>query len=157
MRDKLKQIGEKAKETITSAAVLVGDLNGDGKVDEEDARIAAEWAKSAASSIADEAARLGKDVVRSEMTRDAATGAVIGAVAAIPLPVVGSMAGAIVGAGVGVYKNLCRKEGSDSAAAKASASERDIHSELIKLAELREKSIITDAEFEAEKKKILKS
>jgi hypothetical protein len=45
MFDKLKSLARKAKDAVSSTAVLVGDLNGDGKVDGEDARIAAEWAK----------------------------------------------------------------------------------------------------------------
>jgi hypothetical protein len=44
MFDKLKRLTGKAKDAASVATILVGDLNGDGKVDEEDARIAAEWA-----------------------------------------------------------------------------------------------------------------
>jgi len=156
MFDKLKRFGEKAKEVTSSAAVLVGDLNGDGKVDEADARIAAEWAKKTASAIGAEAGRLGKEAARSEMAKDAAAGAAVGAVVAIPVPVIGPLAGAAIGAGVGVYKNLTKKPSSAGALGSPEISP-DVHAELLKLDELRQKGIITEAEFEAEKKRLLDS
>ncbi|MEP6868964.1 MAG: hypothetical protein ABJA20_10650 [Novosphingobium sp.] len=55
------------------AAVLVGDLNGDGKVDEEDARIARDHAVK------------GLSVVRAPLTKDVATYAAVGAAIALPL------------------------------------------------------------------------
>jgi hypothetical protein len=42
-----------------------------------------------------------------------------------------------------------------SGAAKAQAAPKDVYSELIKLDDLRKKGIISDAEFEARKTKIL--
>jgi uncharacterized protein YaaW (UPF0174 family) len=67
MFDKLKKIGEKAKNAISSTAVLVGDLNGDGKVDAEDARIAAEWAKNKSASIGLDVSKLGREPRRSDL------------------------------------------------------------------------------------------
>ncbi|MBU3945567.1 MAG: hypothetical protein KJ900_08665 [Proteobacteria bacterium] len=58
MFDKLKSLARKAKDTVSSTAVLIGDLNGDGKVDEEDARIAAEWTKKTSNSLCDEVGKL---------------------------------------------------------------------------------------------------
>lgn len=155
MFEKIKKLGEKAKDTISATATLVGDLNGDGKVDEQDARIAAEWAKKTATSIGDEAAKLGKHAMRSDLAKDAATGAAIGAAVAIPVPVVGPMAGAVVGAGLGVYKNLSRKPSTASAALGVSDNKPDIHAELLKLDELYQKNILSKEEFEAQKKIIL--
>ena len=153
--DKLRELGQKAKDAISSAAVFVGDLNGDGKVDEEDARIAAAWAKKTATSIGDEASRLGKEALRSDLAKDAASGAAIGAVIAVPVPVIGPMAGAAIGAGVGVYKNLTKKANPATSAIAESGAKVDIHAELLKLDDLRQKGIISVAEFEAQKKKIL--
>lgn len=152
MLDKFKKVVGNAKDKIASAATMVGDLNGDGKVDEEDARIAAEWTKNAASTIGQEAARLGKEVVRSDMAKDAATGAAIGAAVAVPVPVIGPMAGAVIGAGLGVYKNMTKKGSAD---AKPLEAKFDIHAELLKLDDLRQKNIINEVEFEAKKKQIL--
>ena len=61
MLEKLKKAGVAARDAMAKAAVLVGDLNGDGKVNEEDARIATEWAKRKAVSVGNEAAKLGKE------------------------------------------------------------------------------------------------
>lgn len=155
MFDKLKQLGEKAKNAISSTAVLVGDLNGDGKVDAEDARIAAEWAKKTATSIGDEASKLGKEAMRSDLAKDAAAGAAVGAVVAVPVPIIGPLAGAAIGAGVGVYKNLNQKGQPTSSVTRESSQSKDVHAELLKLDDLRQKNIISDAEFEDEKKKIL--
>ena len=156
MLDKLKNLAEKASNAVSSAAVLVGDLNGDGKVDEEDVRIAAEWAKKKASSISDEVGRLGKEALRSDMAKDAAAGAAVGAAVAVPVPVIGPIAGAAIGAGVGVYKNLTKKSSSTGAVGRPEMSP-DVHAELLKLDDLRQKRILTEAEFDAQKKVLLSS
>ena len=154
MFDKLKSLAKEAKDAASSATVLIGDLNGDGKVDEEDARIAAEWAKKTANSIGDEASRLGKEVMRSDLAKDAASGAAIGAVIAVPIPVFGPMAGAVIGAGLGVFKNFTKKGQPAPVIIDRTSIPKDIYAELLKLDELKQKNIITDAEFEVQKKKI---
>lgn len=158
MFDKLKKFAETAKTTASSTAVLIGDLNGDGKVDEEDARIAANWAKKKAGQVGNEAAKIGKEAVHSDMAKDAAAGAAIGAAIAIPIPVIGPAFGAVVGAGLGVYKNLTKK--GSPAIASTQVLDRpalitDLHAELIKLEDLRIKQILTDDEFLIEKKRLL--
>ena len=155
MFDKIKRFAGRAKDSMATAAVAIGDLNGDGKVDEQDAKIAADWAKKRAGSVADEAGRLGKEAMRSDMVKDAAAGAAIGAVVAIPLPVVGPLAGAAVGAGFGVYKNLTKK-GTPASPTKALPLV-DTHAQLLKLADLRDKGILNEAGFESQKRKLLSS
>jgi hypothetical protein len=155
MFEKLKGLAGKAKNAVSSTAVLVGDLNGDGKVDEEDARIAAEWAKKTATSFGKEASRLGKEAIRSDLAKDAASGAAVGAVVAIPVPIIGPMAGAVVGAGLGVYKNLTKKNQPAPVTISPATVTKDVYAELTKLNDLRQKNIISEAEFEAQKKKIL--
>ena len=158
MLDRLKDLAQKAKNAVTSAAVLVGDLNGDGKVDEEDARVAAGWAKRTAVSVGDEAARLGREVARSDMAKDAAAGAAVGAVVAIPVPIIGPRAGAAIGASIGVYKNLTKK-GQPASLGHTNQKEPeliiDLHAALIKIEDLRQKGILTDDEFKDEKLKLL--
>jgi hypothetical protein len=112
-RKRIKAAGEKvavaaryAGKKISKAAVVVGDLNNDGKVDQEDARIAAAKAKVLGSKAADGAGRFMKEARKHDMVKDAAAGAAIGAVAAMPLPVIGPAAGAAVGAIAGVVKNV---------------------------------------------------
>ena len=155
MWEKIKSLGEKAKETISSTAVVVGDLNGDGKVDEEDARIAASWIRNTAESIGDEASRLGKEAMRSDLAKDAASGAAIGAVIAVPVPIIGPLAGAAIGAGFGVYKNLTKKNQPSPMGLDHTAAPKDFHTELLKLDDLKQKGILSESEFEIQKKKIL--
>jgi TPR repeat protein len=152
MRKKLKQFGEAAQKGVGAAAVLVGDLNGDGKVDAQDAQIAAEWAKRQAIGLGSEAARLGKAALRSDLAKDSATGAAIGAAIAIPVPLIGPAAGAAIGATIGAYRNLSGNKGlSNMDVAKPS----DIHADLLKLQDLREKGILSEEEFQREKIKLL--
>lgn len=87
------------------------------------------------------------------MAKDAAAGAAIGAVVAIPVPVIGPVAGAVVGAGLGVYKNLTKR--GDQAQKAPTHSAPDLHGQLLKLADLRDKGILSEAEFEAQKRKVL--
>jgi hypothetical protein len=101
-----KVVGKVAKTT----AVLVGDLNGDGKVDIEDAKIAAERTKKAAGMIADESVKLGKEVMKSELVKNVAPYAAIGAAIAVPIPIIGPAIGAAIGAGLGLYKDATKKK-----------------------------------------------
>ena len=91
---------------VKDAAAFAGDLNRDGKIDHEDARIAAGKAKKVASATAVGVGKLGKEVLRHDMGKDAAAGAAIGAVVGVPIPIVGPVAGAAVGAIAGVIKNV---------------------------------------------------
>lgn len=155
MLDKLKKLAKKAKNAASSTAVVVGDLNGDGKVDQEDMDIAAAWARKAASSVGDEAVKLGKNALQSDMVKDAAAGAVVGAVVAIPLPLAGPPIGAALGATLGVYKNLTHRSSAAPQSKGQPGSIRDPYAELLKLDDLRKKGIVSDAEFEVQKKKLL--
>jgi hypothetical protein len=154
MLEKLRQAGNAAKDALTKTTVLLTDLNGDGKVDEADARIAAEWTKKQAASLGNEAARLGKEAARSGLAKDAATGAAVGAAIAIPVPVIGPVLGAAIGASIGAYRNLTGKSTSSGV---TQAKSQDSHAELLKLQDLREKSVLTEEEFQREKKRVLEN
>lgn len=104
----VKKVAINANEVASVVAVQVGDLNGDGKVDMEDLKVAMGIAKGAAISATNEAVRIGKEALKSDMVKDAAAGAAVGAAVAIPVPIIGPIAGAAVGAGIGVYKNLTK-------------------------------------------------
>lgn len=95
-----------AGEFRSAAYLAVGDLNGDGKVDEEDWKIARAAAGRAASGVAREAGELGKAVARHEITKDAAAGAAVGALIAIPVPIIGPIGGAAAGAVVGLTRGV---------------------------------------------------
>ena len=105
-REKVAGAARSTGSFVKDAAVFVGDLNRDGKVDQEDARIAAGKAKKVASATAVGAGKLGKEVLQHDMGKDAAAGAAIGAVVGVPIPIVGPVAGAAVGAIAGVIKNV---------------------------------------------------
>lgn len=155
MNEKFMNLVGKVKETISSTANLIGDLNGDGKVDIEDAKIAAEWAKKTANAAGDEAVKLGKHAMQSDMVKDAAAGATVGAAIAVPVPVIGPLAGAAIGAGLGMYKNIIKKDSGTHPVKETPLASKDIHAELLKFDELRQKGIITETEFENQKMKLL--
>jgi hypothetical protein len=106
---------------LGKAAVLTGDLNKDGKVDQEDAKIAGAKARRITSKAAETAGALARKASKHDMVKDAAAGAAIGAAVGIPVPVIGPVAGATVGAIAGVAKNL-RSAGKRGPAAKKSKS-----------------------------------
>jgi len=105
-REKIAGAARSTGKIVKDAAVFAGDLNRDGKVDQQDARIAAGKAKKVASATAAGAGKLGKKVLQHDMGKDAAAGAAIGAVVGAPIPIVGPVAGATVGAIAGVVKNV---------------------------------------------------
>ncbi len=102
---------DSAGNALGALGVLVGDLNGDGKVDFEDAKIAAAKVKAVAGAAASELGQLGKNALQSKLVQDAAAGAVVGDVLAsvIPIPIVSTVTGATVGAALGAYKSIGKK------------------------------------------------
>ena len=68
-----------AGNALGALGVLVGDLNGDGKVDFEDAKIAAAKVREVAGAAAAELGQLGKSALQSRLVQDAAAGAALGA------------------------------------------------------------------------------
>jgi hypothetical protein len=89
-------------------ATQIGDLNGDGKIDAEDWKIATDNAKKFAIAATDEAGKLGKAALRSDLAKDAAAGAAVGAVIAVPITIICPIAGATVGSILGAYKNFTK-------------------------------------------------
>jgi hypothetical protein len=156
LRRKATKLSENVASIAGQAAVLVGDLNGDGKVDEQDAKIARDHAAQALSVATNEAGRLAKSVARAPLTKDVATYAAAGAVIAIPIPFVGSAIGAAVGAGLGLWRNMTRHETLVASSPETSAPPTDPITELERLHGLKEKGVITDDDFLAQKRKILK-
>ena len=163
-----KDIAAHTADQVSSAtkrtAILLGDVNGDGKVDEEDLKIAVAKGKVVIQSAADEVGAMAKGVARSELVRDVTSAAAVGAVIAVPIPLVGPMAGAVVGGTLGAYKNLKSPSSrrfepvipeSGGAAPVPVYKDPDIYEKLIKFDDLRKKGILTDAEFEEQKKRLL--
>ena len=63
--DSIKEAAKKTSETLSSA------------VEHEDTQAAIEWAKKTANTAADEAVKLGQEVARSDLAKDAPTGAAV--------------------------------------------------------------------------------
>lgn len=107
--------GQSVKDAAASAknigglvANQIGDLNGDGKIDAEDFKIAVGRAKQIASAVGDETAKLGKNALQSDLVKEAAAGALVGGVVASVVPVLGTATGAAVGAAIGAYKHITK-------------------------------------------------
>lgn len=134
--------------------------------DHKNTKAAIEWSKQTGTELVNQATDLGNGVLHSDLGKAATKGAAIGAVAAIPIPVIGPIAGAIVGAGIGGYLNLKHGVGGTSPDAVTSDQEmaptehgqstESIISDLKKLDDLRQGGILTDAEFQEQKNKLLK-
>ncbi len=133
-------------------------------VEHENTKATVAWTKEAARTAADEAVKLGKIVANSDMGKDAGRGAAIGAVVAVPIPLLGPVIGAVLGAGIGVamgMKSGGAKSSAPSVAPSAppsvapSAPDIDIHKRFIDLDDLRQKGILTQEEFDVEKRKLL--
>jgi hypothetical protein len=155
MKDKLAALAQRAKDTATEAARQTTQFVQAHAPTEEDLAHARARVLAAGRAASAAAAELRKDMAQSKTFQDGAKGAAVGAVVAIPVPVVGPIIGAAIGAGVGVY--LGRKPGHGTGGSSPQAQPKDLHDELLKLDALRQKGLLTDSEFEAQKAKLLKS
>ena len=95
-------VAGKANKISQTAITSLTDLNGDGKVDAEDLKIALEKAKSIGSEVAEQTGKLAKGATDHPMVKDAAAGALVGGAIASVIPLIGSATGAAVGAVIGV-------------------------------------------------------
>jgi len=113
LKDKLKRatnsvasvaanVADKANRVAKTTMTTLTDLNGDGKVDAEDLKIALEKAKSIGSEVAEQTGKLAKGATDHPMVKDAAAGALVGGAIASVIPLIGSATGAAVGAVLGV-------------------------------------------------------
>lgn len=107
--------GQSVKSAATSAKNIgglvthqIGDLNGDGKIDAEDFKIAVGRAKQIACAVGDETVKLGKSAMQSNLVKEAAAGALVGGAIASVVPVLGTATGAVVGATLAAYKNITK-------------------------------------------------
>jgi len=100
-----------ASQSLSTIATAALDQNGDGELNQEDLKLATEkcvaLAKEAAKEIA--SSSLAKEIVTSSLVKDTASLAAVGAFIAIPVPLIGPMAGAAIGATLGAYKHFTKK------------------------------------------------
>ena len=150
MREKFEKLASRAKTAagqVTDAATKVAQ--------HPNTKAAANRAKQMATEAANQVADQVQQVSKSQIAKDAATGAAIGAVVAVPVPVVGPMFGAMVGGGIGAVISLKRAWSSPPTAGEATAP-FDFHKAMTELEDLRQKGILSQAEFDARKKKLLR-
>ena len=166
MKDKLSQMAFKAGQAASAAARKTADYVQTHKPTEQDLAQAKAMALKAGRAAADETMALGKEVAQSKTFKDAAKGAGVGAVAAIPIPLIGPAVGAVIGAGAGIYLGSRSRPQAQPQALSPSppqtvlidveaAPPKDLYAELLKLGELREKGLLTNEEFEVQKQKLL--
>lgn len=72
-------------------------------------KIATANAKKFAIAATDEAGRLGKAALQSDLAKDTVSAAAVRAVIAVRVPLIGPVLGATVGAILGAYKNFTKK------------------------------------------------
>lgn len=155
INEKFKEFARKAKATATAAAKRTTEFVQTHVPPDEELSRAKARIVQVGKAVGDSAAEFGKDVAQSKTFQDGAKGAAVGAVVAVPLPVVGPVIGAVVGAGIGVY--LGHKTNTSSQTSALPGPPKDLHDELLKLDALRQRGLLTDAEFDAQKRKLLKS
>ena len=101
-------VASKANKVTQIAITTLTDLNGDGKVDAEDLKIALEKAKAIGSEVAEQTGKLAKGATDHPMVKDAAAGALVGGAIGAVLPVVGTAVGAPIGAAFSVVSGRNR-------------------------------------------------
>lgn len=170
MKEKLSQMAFKAGRAVSAAANKTADYVQTHKPTGQDFAQAKAVALKAGKAVAGETVALGKEVTQSKTFKDAAKGAGVGALAAIPIPIIGPAVGAVIGAGAGIYLGSRNQPHAQSTALPPSApvphyqpvltdvvpeQPKDLYVELLKLDELRQKGLLTNEEFEVQKQKLL--
>lgn len=148
MANKLKELSVKAKESLKEFS------------EHKDTKAAAKWTKETSIEVGERAKKFSK----TELGKQMLIPAVIGAVIAIPIPVIGPIFGFLAGAAWGYYNYISKSKTLDivspEGAAKGSdarAVEKDLFAELAKLDVLRRSGTLSEAEFAAAKDALLKS
>ena len=150
MKDKFTEIAHKVQTTATSVAKQTQDFVQAHATEEN-----VERAKAMAPQAGNAAVEFSKEITQTKIFQDAAKGAAVGALVTVPIPLIGPVAGGIFGGAAGVIMGL--KGGSKEEAVRLPPQvTKDLHDQLIKLNSLRQQNLLTDTEFQEQKKKLLK-
>lgn len=150
MKEKLAGIARKAQTTATNIAKQTRDFVQTHATEEN-----MDHAKAMALQAGNAAVEFSKEIAQTKFFQDAAKGAAVGALVAVPIPFVGPVAGGIFGGAAGAIMGL--NGGSKEETIRLPPQgPKDLHDELVKLNSLRQQDLLTDAEFQEQKKKILK-
>ena len=140
-----KTVSEKAKGSFNKFA------------EREDTKATAKWAKDTSIKAGDSAKKFSKTQLGKQMLIPA----VIGAVLAIPIPIIGPVFGALVGAAWGYYNYMSKNQtididGSGVTKNADKPNHKDIFTELAKLDILRRSGALSEDEFTAAKEQLLR-
>jgi hypothetical protein len=152
MKEKLVNVARRARESGAAAAQRTSEFVKEHAPSREQVDKAKQVAVETGQVVGDSALEAGKEVVRSKTFRNATIGAVIGAVVAMPVPFVGPLIGSILGAAIGAL--LGGKAGENSGP-RVPAPPTDLYEELRKLDAAKREGLLTEAEFEKQKRKLL--
>lgn len=103
-------MAETTKQTASTVATTVLDQNGDGKVDQEDVRILTEKGIALTKIGGIEVAKAVKSIASSDLIKESAAAAAVGAAIAIPVPIIGPATGALIGGATGAYLHIKNKK-----------------------------------------------
>ncbi len=148
MKDQMRKFMSDAADAATDAARKTSKAVETHLPNQEQTAKAVEAGKKVGAGLLGEMKEIGRELGQTRGFRNAVKGAGVGAVAGIPLPVVGPISGAIIGAAAGVF--LGERLGDRREPV-------DLHSELLKLADLRDKGLLSEEEFEVQKRKLLRA
>ena len=124
-------------------------------------------AARAGKVVTEETVAFGKEMAQSQTFKNAARGASVGAIVSIPVPFLGPVVGAVIGAGAGVWMGSNHSQPRLQALHQplpaspitvidvVAIQSKDLYAELLKLDELRQKGLLTNDEFDAQKQKML--
>lgn len=143
----------KFSELVSKSRELFGRVATDQKTKD-----AIEFTKETAT----EASKQGKGFLKTEMGKHMVIPAAIGALIAIPIPFIGPLFGALIGAAYGYYQYSIRPTGpsglNTTNDTKSSAKEKvDVYAELAKLDVLKRSGTLSEKEFSDAKKQLLKA
>ncbi|HPU16055.1 MAG TPA: SHOCT domain-containing protein [Polymorphobacter sp.] len=162
MAKKLDDLATELKQTAAKAAEDAADF-----IARDDTQQTIKSVKQTASEAYDDAAEVINRANKFGLGKDVLPFALIGAAVAIPIPFVGPFIGGAIGAAIGAWRGTQRTEAAPEASAgaieatptsvrsKPKARNQDVVAELIRFGELRDKGLITQAEFEAQKARLL--
>lgn len=130
----------------------------------DDTQATIRTAKEKVGAAYDDAAEVINRANKIGLGKDVLPFALIGAALAIPIPIVGPILGGIIGGAIGAWRGSNRAEPADpnlidatptAVRNKPAAKHQDVVAELIRFGELRDKGLITQAEFDAQKARLL--
>jgi len=155
MAKKLDEIADEVKATASKAKDEAAAF-----INREDTQATIQSARAKVGEAYDDAAEVINRANKFGLGKDVLPFALIGAAVAIPIPFVGPFIGGVIGAAIGAWRGSNREAAApdamiDVTPRKPKPRNQDTVAELIRFGELRDKGLITQAEFDAQKARLL--